>query len=190
MNKTLFKYIFKIQLKAIIFISIFVFCLILLFDFAEMTRKYPISNVSETLFAIKLSLLRTPSTFCEIFHYMYFIAATFSLWNLSQSNKIIILKTTGKSPQQILYPFFGFAVLMAAIWLFIAHPMGLWAEATHNKNISTNASAEANFDVWIDCPTNNNRVIFIKSICEDKIEGLCIFDVNDGQRIFAQQALV
>lgn len=178
------------QLKAMIFVSIFVFCLILLFDFAEMTRKHPISNVSETLFAIKLSLLRTPSTFCEIFHYVYFITATFSLWNLCQSNQITILKAAGKSPQQILYPFFCFAVLMAVMWLFIAHPMGLLAEVAYNKNISADASAEVNSDVWIDCSTNNNRMIFMKNICDGKIEGLGIFNVNDGQRIFAQQALV
>jgi lipopolysaccharide export LptBFGC system permease protein LptF len=178
------------QLKATIFVSIFMFCLILLFDFAEMTRKYPISSISETLFAIKLSLLRTPSTFCEIFHYVYFITATFSLWNLCQSNQITVLKATGKSPQQILYPFFGFAVLMAAVWLFIAHPMGLRAEIAYNKNISTDFSETVNSDVWIDCSTNNDRVIFIKNIYKDKIEGLGIFNVNDSQRIFAQQALV
>ncbi|MDR0678163.1 MAG: LptF/LptG family permease, partial [Holosporaceae bacterium] len=105
MNKTLFKYIFKIQLKTMVFVSIAVFFLILLFDFAEVTRKYPISNMQETLFSIKLSLLRTPSIFCEILHYVYFITATFSLWNLCQSHQITIIKSSGRSPQQILYPF-------------------------------------------------------------------------------------
>lgn len=174
------------QLRATAFVSGFVFCLILLFDFAEITRKFPITSLSETIFAIKLSLMRTPSTFCEVMHYVYFITATFSLWNLNRSHQITIMKSTGKSPQQILYPFFSFAVFIAAAWLFLIHPLGLYSETMYNKNIS--ASAEINCNVWIDC-TKNNQVIFIKNIHDNRIEGLNVFNMESGQRIFAQQAI-
>ncbi|MDR0753518.1 MAG: LptF/LptG family permease, partial [Holosporaceae bacterium] len=189
MNRILFKYIFQMQLKVTVFISISVFCLILLFDFAEMTRKYPISNVQETLFALKLSLLRSPSTFCEVLHYVYFIAATFSCWNLCQTHQITTLKSIGKSPRQILYPFFSFAIFIATIWLLAIHPMGLFLESLYHKNISHNASSEINCNVWIDY-SQNNQMIFIKKICANKIEGLYVFNVKNSQRIFAQQALL
>ncbi|MDR2158067.1 MAG: LptF/LptG family permease [Holosporaceae bacterium] len=189
MTQTLFKYIFKMQLKAIIFVSVSVFFLILLFDFAEVTRKYPISNLDETVFSIKLSLLRTPSTFCEIFHYTYFITATFSLWNLCRSHQITILKSTGRSPQQILYPFLSFATFIALIWLFVMHPTGLFLETLYNKSISSGTVSETNRDVWIDFPPNN-QMIFIKTIYGNKIEGLYIFDTKQGARIFARRASI
>ena len=56
MKTTLFKYIFKMQLKVMLFISLFMSYLILLLDFTEVTRKFQISNIEQVLFAIKLSL--------------------------------------------------------------------------------------------------------------------------------------
>ncbi|MDR2781111.1 MAG: LptF/LptG family permease [Holosporaceae bacterium] len=178
------------QLNAILFVSIFVFGLILVFDFAEVTRKYPISNMEETFFAIKLSLLRTPSTFSEILHYIYFITATFSLWNLCQSHQITILKSTGRSPQQILYPFLSFAAIVAMIWLFVFHSGGLFLETLYHRNISPNFySTKINHNIWIDC-SEGDKVIFIKTVCDNKIEGLNIFDTKNGSRIFAQYATI
>jgi lipopolysaccharide export LptBFGC system permease protein LptF len=176
------------QLKAMLFVSIFVFGLILLFDFAEVTRKYPISNMDETLFALKLSLLRTPSTFSEILHYVYFITATFSLWNLCKSHQITILKSIGKSPRQILYPFLGFAAVVSGIWLFVFHPAGLFLETLYYKNTRSDVCSEKiNDNVWIDC-SKTDQMIFIKSIFRDKIEGLSIFNLKNGSRIFAKHA--
>ncbi|MDR1982304.1 MAG: LptF/LptG family permease [Holosporaceae bacterium] len=189
MNKTLFKYIFKMQLKATVFVSIAIFFLILLFDFAEITRKYPISNLQETIFSIRLSLLRTPSTFCEILHYVYFITATFSLWNLCQSHQITILKSSGRSPQQILYPFLSFATFVSAIWLFIIHPIGLFSETQYNKSVNSYFAAEINHDVWVDC-SKNDLMIFIKTIHDNEIEGLYIFNTRNGTKIFAQTASI
>jgi lipopolysaccharide export LptBFGC system permease protein LptF len=178
------------QLKATVFISISIFCLILLFDFAEVTRKYPISCAEETLFSIKLSLLRAPSTFCEILHYVYFVSATFSLWDLCQSHQLTILKSVGKSPQQILYPFGSFAIFMAAAWLFAFHPIGLFSEAQYHKNISPHIFTGTNHYFFIYCQ-KNDRVISIKTIHKNKqIEGLSIFNTKDNTKIFAQHASI
>ncbi|MDR0968221.1 MAG: LptF/LptG family permease [Holosporaceae bacterium] len=189
MKKTIFKYIFKMQFRTTIFASLFVFALILLFDFAEVMRKYPISNAQETFFAIKLSLLRTPSTFCEVLRYVYFVAAALCLWNLCRSHQMTILKAIGRSPKQILYPFLSFATIIAATWLLALHPAGLWMEKLYEQNASRGASVENNRDIWIDC-SQSGRVIFIKNICGDEIEGLNVFNLKDGSRIFARQASI
>ena len=190
MNKTLFKYIFNMQLKAMIFVSFFVFCLIFLFDFAEVTRKFPISTIKDTAFAIKISFLRTPVTFCEILHCIYFITATFSLWDLCRSNQITILKSTGKSPQQILYPFVIFAFFIASIWLFIAHPLGQISEEYYNRNIAlNNTEYNINENVWIDYK-KENKVIFIEKILDKNINGLHVFNTNTQERIFAKRAII
>jgi lipopolysaccharide export system permease protein len=176
-----------------IFVSASVFFLILLFDFAEITRKFPISRLSETLFVIKLSLLRTPSTFGEILHYIYFVTATFSLWSLCKSNQMTILKSSGHSPQQILYPFMSFALLAALIWLLMLHPVGLYCEKLYHQrtggDVVTADPAEINRDVWVDC-SGSNEIIFMKSIRENSMEGISIFNTKDGRRTFARRATV
>lgn len=178
------------QFKAMMFVSFFVFCLILLFDFAEVTRRFPISSTKETMFAIKLSFLKVPVTFCEIVHYIYFISATFSLWKLCCSNQITILKSTGKSPQQILYPFVVFASFIASVWLFIAHPMGKISEDCYKQNISSNNSQhDVNENVWIDYK-KEKEVIFIRKILNKNIEGVYVFNTETNSRIFAKSGLI
>jgi lipopolysaccharide export LptBFGC system permease protein LptF len=189
MNQTLFRYIFKMQLQATLFVSAFAFGLVLLFDFAEVMRKCPISNVGETFFAIKLALLRTPSTFCEVLHYVYFVSATFCFWNLCRTRQMTILKAIGLSPKRILYPFLSFAAFVGGAWLFALHPAGLLAERICEETVSPNASAENNRDVWIDC-SKNDKTIFIKNVCGNEIEGLNIFNSKDGSRIFARRAFI
>jgi lipopolysaccharide export LptBFGC system permease protein LptF len=191
MKNTLFKYVFKMQLHAILFLSLSVFFLVLLFDFAEITRKFPISNVHETIFAMKLSILRAPSTFCEILHYIYFMAATFSLWNLCKSHQMTIIKSVGHSPQQILYPFVSCAFLIAAMWLFIVHPTGLFCEESYyNAILGTPInSPKANKNVWVDLP-KNDQIIFIKNIKENEMEDLYVFDTKNNDRTFAKHAVM
>lgn len=186
MKTTIFKYIFKMQLKAMFFVSFFMFCLIFLFDFAEVTRKYPVSDLQQIAFAIKLSIFGVPNTFCNILHYMYFATATFSLWHLSTSNQITILKSSGRSPQQILRPFLVFAACIASLWLFVLHPYGNYMEAEY-KNITQRK--ETNGNIWIDYP-KNNQLIFLEKIDGRNIDGLYIFDTLKNQRIFAKNALV
>ncbi|MDR1334995.1 MAG: LptF/LptG family permease, partial [Holosporaceae bacterium] len=117
MNSMLFKYMFVMQTRSTIFMSSVIFSLIALFDFAEVIRMFPPDSLADVLICIKLALLRSPHTFCEILHYIYFVAITFSLLNLIRSNQITILKASGRSPLQILYPFVWFAFCTASIWL-------------------------------------------------------------------------
>ncbi len=191
MNKTLFKYIFLKQLKAIIFVAISVFCLILLFEFAEASRKFSMTTILEVFRVIKLSFLRTPVTFCSILHYIYFLTATFSLWDLCRSHQITILKSTGKSPQQILFPFISFSIIVAIIWLAILHPLGIFAENLYkrdveNSNIST---YEINTDIWINS-LSNEKILFIKSLDKNKITNFYFFNIKTNQKLFAESGIL
>jgi lipopolysaccharide export LptBFGC system permease protein LptF len=178
------------QFKAMLFVSFFTFCLIFLFNFAEMTRKFPISTYPETLFTIKLALLKVPATFCEVLHYLYFITATFSLWSLCNSNQMTILKSSGKSPQQILFPFVSFAFCMAMFWLFAAHPYGKISNEIYNQTVFADSSDHGvNENIWVDY-TKENQVIFIKKILNNNIDGLFIFDTKRNKRIFAKRAII
>lgn len=176
------------QLKSMLFVSFFMLGLIFLFDFAEVTRKYPISDLQQITFAIKLSLLKVPLTFCEILHYIYFLTATFSLWHLCTSNQMTILKSSGRSPQQILRPFLSFAACIAALWLLVLHPCGNIMEEKYRNIVNPNTQ-EANRNIWIDYH-KNNQLIFLESISNRDINGLYIFNTIPNQRIFAQSATI
>lgn len=188
MKTTLFKYIFNMQLKAMLFVSFFIFSLILLFDFAEVTRKFPISDLDQVLFAIKLSFLRTPNTFCEILHYVYFITATFSLWHLCSSNQMTILKSIGRSPQQILRPFISFAFFIASVWLFVLHPAGNYTEDVYNR-LAKSQIRDANENIWIDY-VRDNQLIFLKNIVKNRIHGMYLFNTRKNERIFAKSVVI
>ena len=173
-------------MNVMFFAAFFIFSLILLFDFAEVTRKFPISNFEQIIFAIKLSLLRTPNTFCEILHYVYFISATFSLWHLSASNQMTILKSAGRSPMQILRPFVFFSVCMASVWLFILHPVGNYTEAVYNKLVKSQIQ-NANENIWIDY-VRDNQLIFLRRIVKNHVDGMYLFDTRNNRRVFANSA--
>ena len=187
MNKILFSYIFKKQLKTIAFVAISVFFLILLFDFAEVSRKFPITNISEILYALKLSFLRTPITFCEIINYVYFITATFSLWDLCRSHQLTIFKSIGKSPQQILFPFISFSIFIGMCWLLVFHPVGIKSENLYRRSIesSKTSSFEKNNDIWIDFG-KNKYVVFIKSIDKKQFSGFYLFNLKKNEKVFAK----
>ena len=187
MNRVLFSYILKKQLKTIIFVSVSVFFLILLFDFAEVSRKFSITNFSEILYALKLSFLRTPITFCEIINYVYFITATFSLWDLCRSQQITILKSIGRSPKQILIPFISFSIFIGMFWLFVFHPIGIKSENMYNRAVEdkNSASIEKNSDIWIDFG-KDKYVVFIKTIDKNKLSGFYLFDLKKNERLVAK----
>ncbi len=191
MNKTLFNYIFVKQLKTLIFVAFSIFSLILLFEFAEVSRQYPITNILELLYVLKLSILRCPITFCEILHYIYFLTATFSLWDLCRSHQITILKSTGKSPRQILLPFIIFAVTISLFWLFILHPIGILSENIYKRNTEKTlvSSFEMNNNIWIDYGTNN-QIIFIKKLYKNEFHNFFSFDLHSNKKIFAESGKI
>ena len=56
-----------------------------------------------------------------------------------------ILKSTGRSPQQILYPF-KFCVFIAAFWLFILHLGGNYTKDIYNE-LAKSKVREANENI-------------------------------------------
>ena len=187
MNKTLFTYIFVKQLKAFLFVSFSVFLIIGLFDFVEVSRRFPISSVSEFCYDLQLTFLRVPITFCEILHYIYFIAATFSLWDLCRSHQVTIMKSAGRSPQQILFPFIIFSCVVALSWLFAFQPLGILSEQAYQRKIHPEevSSFEKNENIWIDYG-NNKKVAFIKSIFKNSFQNFCITDWENHSEIIAE----
>jgi lipopolysaccharide export LptBFGC system permease protein LptF len=117
--------------------------------------------------------------------YAYLTVATFCLWNLGQTRQMIALKSIGKSPRQILRPFFCCAAFIATFWILVVHPIGVFLEEFYNKNLGKDT--EINTNIWIN-DTLHNRVIFLKTISGNNVENLCIFE--EGSKTFTEQAII
>ena len=185
MNNTIFRYIFSAQLRSMLLVSISVFFIIFLFDFVEVMRRFPASNFSEIFFDLQLTFLKTPQTFHEVFHYIYFVTATFTLWHMCHSNQITILKSSGSSPQQILFPFITFGISMALFWMLILQPIGLFSAQKYENAISSEDSRNTNRNIWISYP-GDEQLIHINSIDNNVIDGFQLIDNSCGEKIFAR----
>lgn len=188
MNKTYFKYFLKIQLQIIAVVACFVIGFIFVFTFADTMRKIPESAPYPMLLCMYLSALRIPYTFCELFGYVYLIAATFSLWNLSQSHQITVLKSLGKSPKQILLPYFFLSFLMCIGFIFIFHPICNRAErlADYQHKIYLSQSNMYSDNVWM---KDKDQVIYLGRFSKNNIENLLIKHQN-GKSIYAESVAV
>lgn len=188
MKPTLFKYIFKMQMKTVFLVSLFFFGLIVVFDFAEASRRTPISTWNDFLLIMQISFFGALSTFAEIMHYLYFITATFSLWYLCNSRQITILKSSGQSPLQILYPFVSCAMTIAGLWLFAMHPAGLWGNHECQR-LRYKSVDEYNENIWIDY-TKDNKLIFLKRLDGNRASDIYIFDTQNSSKIIADGAVM
>lgn len=184
MNRTLFRYIFFMQFKSMLFVAFLVFGLIYLFDFIEVMRKFPISDFFSLITILKFAFLKSPLTFCEVMHYVYFITATFNLWSLCNSQQLTVMKSSGKSPTQILFPFVSFAFLSALSWLFILHPLSIYSDAKYKKYASSQEIINQNKNIWIDYSARN-KLIYIGEIKNNKLFDITIFSINTGEKIVA-----
>ncbi len=189
MNKTIFRYMFFAQLRSMFFVSISVFFIIFLFDFVEVMRRLPASNFSEIFFDLQLTFLKTPQTFHEVFHYIYFITATFTLWYMCHSNQITILKSSGSSPQQILFPFISFGISMALFWVLLLQPVGLICAQKYENIISPENSQNTNENIWINYP-GEGQLIHINRINNNLIDGFQSINNFSGEKIFARSGIL
>lgn len=157
---------------------------VFIFTCADMMRRIPQSIDSPIFVCIYLSLLRIPYTCCDLFGYMYFISATFSLWSLSQNHEITVLKSIGKSSKQILVPFFFLASLIGVSYVFIIHPISVRIErfADYQDKAYLSKSLLYSRNLWM---RDVNNDIFIGQLAHNRMRHLLIRDIVSHDETFA-----
>ena len=84
--------------------------------------------------------------------------------------------------------FYKFCVFIAAFWLFILHLGGNYTEDIYNE-LAKSKLREAFENIWI-YYTKDSKLIFIKRIVKNEIDGLYIFNTQINKRIFARQTII
>ncbi len=184
MSKTFLKYFISMQLKIMFFVACFVIGFIFIFTFADMMRKIPYDAISPLSLCIYLSALRVPYTYCELVCYTYLIAATFSLWNLSQSHEITVLKSIGTSTHQILFPYFTLSFFIGISFIFIIHPLCVKVErfADYQEKIYLSKSSMSSKNVWMQ---NTEKTIFIGKLSDSHMNCLSIINNKKNETLYA-----
>lgn len=186
MNKTVGKYLVKLQWKMLFGLSIFIFAFVFLFTFVDAMRRVP-NYINFPIFVGgAISLIKTPIVFCELFIYVYFISAVIVLWNLANSQQITVLKSIGKSPKQILYPFLGVGAVIGTLFVFAVHPSCMYL-SKHVKKIEHLMISEENeirYNIWLS-KKQNNEIFYIDNFSGDILKNVFIF--KNGETTFSKE---
>lgn len=185
MKKTLLKYVIKSQARATCGISLFVFLLIYLFTYADVIRIAKYSNYE----MLVVSFYKSFDVFSMVINYIYFIAAVFTLWSLSKSHQLIIFKSSGKSPREILRPFMIFSVTMGMVWIFGIHNLGILSQryVTQLGIKHSSVTKSQNSNIWMDF---NDTIIYANSVQNNILKNVKIYNLKNLESIFAQNAKI
>lgn len=189
MDKTVGKYLIRLQGKMFLGLSAFIFAFVFLFTFVDAMRRVPNNVNFPILVGGAISLIKTPIVFCELFVYVYFISAVTVLWSLANSHQITVLKSIGKSPNQILYPFLNVGAVIGTLFVFAVHPSCMYL-SKHVKQIEHLMIAEENeirYNVWLS-KKQSNEVFYIDNFSGDVLKNVFIF--KNGETVFSKEVKV
>lgn len=191
MNKTFLKYFCRMQLHTMLLVAFSIAGFIFIFTFADTIRKIPTDADSPIFLCIYLSILRVPYTLCELLGYIYLIAATFSLWNLSQSHQITVLRSIGKSSRQILLPYFLLSCLIGILFVFVLHPLCIKTDkfADYQDKVYLSNSGLCSNSVWMN-NTREKKLIYFGKLCGNTSENLYITDDSASKDTYAECAII
>lgn len=172
MHITLFSYLSKNFLKSILVIALIVLSVFIIADFLELL-KY-INNKNVTIYNLfRITLTRVPFMFQETYHLVLFIAAVYSFFHFSKSNEYVVIKASGVSIWQFMYPYITVSIAIGLFAVTLLNPISasLGDKSRRMKlkamSNSENPVALSSSGFWfIDRTSNDQKNIIINA---DKI---------------------
>lgn len=176
------------------------FAIIFLFDFAEIQRQTTLKDIS---FAVKLGMvcLRSPFLLEQAFPFLVFVASLFMFWRLNRSHELVVLRSMGISLWKVILPISLTALLIGCFELTIFNPLssGMLSRYEHLErkylsNSKDNIAIEPT-GIWLSDYNHRHQMIYRASqINLDKLEfsdlNIIILSRGDSflERIDAQVA--
>lgn len=168
-------------------ISFFAFLLIFIFDLAEILRSQEYQN--NLLDAINLTKARIIYVYAQIMHYVILLSTIIVMYFMVSKNEIIILKSTGRSAFNILFPFLLVAGMAGMAWLFCIHPIAtnmqrqnIFIDKRYSKQMVTKK-------VWLDYGTD---IIYcdLEFYNHNQFDMKNIFINKSDQKIYAKSGCI
>ncbi|HVY12532.1 MAG TPA: LptF/LptG family permease [Alphaproteobacteria bacterium] len=132
MMRTLPLYISRHYLAAFLLILLGILGVIFVFDVIELLRR---SAWKDTSFGIILimGLLHLPDIVQKILPFIALFAAMLTLWRLTRSQELIVVRASGVSVWQFLTPMLITTLLLGLFYLFAINPLGTLMKSAYRE---------------------------------------------------------
>jgi lipopolysaccharide export system permease protein len=97
--------------------------IIILFDLAELVRKSSSKVDVDFSTIIQMLFLKVPLLLQQVFPFMILFASILTFWSLTRYQEIVIMKSSGLSIWQIIFPLVGIAWFLGGIDLTVFNPI-------------------------------------------------------------------
>lgn len=164
---TLSRYVSRAFLKSFSGVVTCLFCIALLFEFAELQRR---SSDKEVNFLIKLKmiLLRAPYSIDQMLPFLAFAAALYIFWRMNRSNELLIFRSVGASLWRIILPISLTALVVGVVNLTVFNPLSSVMqkefEKLEKRHISKKGMKEnikvTSTGIWLSEKKGPNQVIY------------------------------
>jgi len=108
------------------------FCIIILFDFAELQRRAGNKDISLVI-KLKMVLLRSPHFLEQILPFLVFAAALFIFWRMNRTNELLICRSVGVSLWRLILPISLTALMIGFIDLTAFNPLSSIMQNQYEK---------------------------------------------------------
>lgn len=169
-------YLSRSFLKSFGIMTLGLFAIIFLFDFAEVQRQ---TTLKEVAFSVKIGMvcLRSPFLLEQAFPFLVFVSSLFMFWRLNRSHELVIFRSMGISLWRVILPLSLTALLIGWVELTVFNPLSSTMltryenlERKYLSNAKDNIAIEPT-GIWLSDYAQHHQVIYRASqINLDKIE--------------------
>lgn len=140
MNLTLFRYLFRMFLICVASIFSLLYITVFIGELIEAMRRFSAHDSFHFFYGLKLAFYKTPATLVIISFFILLASSLYFFWKLSARSEFVVIRGSGVSVWQFLYPVLSAAVLISLVKVFMILPISSYLNSLYVKheNILTN----------------------------------------------------
>jgi lipopolysaccharide export system permease protein len=168
---TFLRYLARVLVHWMLIVTLAIGSVIAIFDFTELFRRVATKNTVDVPLMLKMLALRFPLHIQEILPFIVLFAAIMTFWRLNRSSELIVMRASGLSIWQILFPMISLALVIGIGDLVFFSPFSAKLmnryEVLENKFLNDRSShfAIAETGLWLkEQYQKENRIIRVGHI--------------------------
>lgn len=107
--------------------------LIMLIEFVDLMRRSAGVEIIGLGLVLQFSLLKTPQTFQQLFHFTVLFSAMFTFWRLTRTQELVVVRAAGVSAWQFLLPVIVLAAGLGVLKIAVINPVGAALHASYER---------------------------------------------------------
>ena len=151
-GKTLYRYIARHSLKAILVTFFIIITIIMLVDFVESSRNLDSDAKVSTLSLLYLTLLKAPKLIEQTLPFIVLFGIMGALYGMNRRSELIVMRAAGLSAWKFLRPALFVTALLGLFWAGVINPLASKMSERHDTLIEqwTGTSlAKKDTSIWL-----------------------------------------